>query len=388
MTKSDTLRATSSLGAPGRGNETDEALAVMRNITAGAQSTPQIQPERLAAFLSRQPDLGGTLLGVELDTRRRSSGASSGTQLLDVRVMSPTGEVNLPLVFRYDLGGTFFFQYDLISQFHIMKALGPTGFPSPRALWLDAEGEIAGRPGLFMRRVDAPAPSGQPFAEGPLVEAPAPQRRQMILESVRVFAHLHRLDATALPLEFLENRGQGANFIVRALDWDRNELLHAIPAGFGGARAAYYNDVRATLLRCYVHLVSKAPLTRKPELAHGDPNLSNVMYRGTEVAALLDWELCHLGLGEADLAYCLAGMAHFLLTLKPLEGIPTDNELIGAYKSERGKLDDWEFCRLWGEWRLGVYQAMAFSRLPAEMQPVEEMYWNNTKNRLNGCLSL
>jgi aminoglycoside phosphotransferase (APT) family kinase protein len=388
MKNPDPLCASEAVNGSDRQSATDEALSVMRNITDGAQSAPRIHSDLLSAFLSRQRDLGGELLGIELDNSRRSSGASSGTQLLEARVLTPEGEKCLPLVFRYDLGGTFFHQYDLISQFHIMKALETTQIPAPHVLWLDADGEIAGRPGLFMKRVDAPAPSGQPFAEGPLADASAAQRRDMILASIRIFAQLHRLDIKTLPLAFLEKRGQGDHFIERALNWDRSELLHTLPPSFGGKRAAYYNDVRAALLRVYAHLQKNAPRTRAPELAHGDPNLSNVMYHGSKVAALLDWELSHFGLGEADLGYALAGMAHFLLTLEPMEGIPSEEEIIAAYTAERGKLADWDYCRLWGEWRLGLYQVMAFSRLPSDMQSVEEMYWNNTKSRLSKYLSL
>jgi aminoglycoside phosphotransferase (APT) family kinase protein len=237
-----------------------------------------------------------------------------------------------------------------------------------------------------MRRIDAPAPGGQPLAQGPLAEASAPDRHAMILNAVRCFAGLHRLDVVALPLGFLEKRGKGNTFIDRAIDWDNNELMHTLPAGFGGSRRSYYDSVRWDLERVRDHLLREQPRNRTPELAHGDTNLSNVMYRGTTVAALLDWELCHLGLGEADLAYNLAGTAHFLLGLDAPPGVPDEREIIAAYVEARGSLRDWDYCKLWGEWRLAVYQVMAFSRFPSSMQHIEEMYWANTKRRLSALL--
>ena len=365
------------------------AMDAMREVTGRARTLASPSPSRLAAFLAKQRDLGGRLEDIKIDATRRSSGASSGTVLFDACLIEDDGgHTALPLVFRYDLGGTFFFQYDLIAQFKTMRALESVGFPAPHVLWLDAEGEIAGKPGLFMRRIDAPAPGGQPFAEGPLASASAGDRHAMILNAIRCFAALHALEPASLTLVHLRGRGQGDTFVARALDWDSQELLHAIPPGFGGERASYYDTVRADLLHVRDHLRAEAPQNRNAELAHGDPNLSNVMYRGTEVAALLDWELCHLGLGEADLAYCIAGMAHFQLTLDPLPGIPTQDEILAAYKAARGGLRDWSYCELWGEWRLGVYQAMAFSRLPAAMRHIEELYWANTRSRLSRLLPL
>jgi aminoglycoside phosphotransferase (APT) family kinase protein len=367
----------------------DEALAAIRSVTARTQSVPRVTEAALAQFLAWQTDLGGKLLAVELDTSRRASGASSGTQLLDAILEMPRGEiVHRPLVFRYDLGGTFFYQYDLIPQFKAMRALEPKGTPVPKALWLDADGEIAGKPGLFMARVDAPAPGGQPFAEGPIATASPELRHAMILSSVRCFADIHELDAGDTSLAFLNQRGHGDHFIDRAVDWDTKELLHAIPPGFGGARVSYYDGVRDVMLRVRDHLLEYAPRARKPELVHGDTNLSNVMFRGSDVAALLDWELCHFGLGEGDVGYCLAGMAHFLSTLPPMAGVPSDEEIVATYRAARGKADDVEYGRLWGEWRLGVYQVMAYSRFTEDLRHIEEMYWERIKSILGQLVRL
>lgn len=358
-------------------------------MTGRTQSAPRVTEDALARFLSRQTDLGGKVVGIELDTSRRASGASSGTQIFDAVLETTEGSViRRPLVFRYDLGGTFFYQYDLIPQFKVMRALEPKGVPVPKALWLDSDGEIAGRPGLFMARVDAPAPAGQPFAEGPLASATSELRHTMILSSVRCFASVHKVDANDPSLAFLNQRGQGDHFIDRAVDWDIRELLHAIPPGFGGTRESYYDGVRDVMLRVRDELLAHAPRGRKAELVHGDTNLSNVMFRGSDVAALLDWELCHFGLGEGDIGYCLAGMSHFLSTLPPMAGVPTDDEIVAAYRVARGWAEDIEYGRLWGEWRLGVYQVMAYSRFTEELRHIEEMYWNRIKSILGQFVRL
>jgi aminoglycoside phosphotransferase (APT) family kinase protein len=130
------------------------------------------------------------------------------------------------------------------------------------------------------------------------------------------------------------------------------------------------------------YLLAAAPY-RAPEFAHGDANITNCMFEGTEIVALLDYELSHLGLGEADLAYQLAGMAHFQLFAPPVEGTPSDEEMIEAYRETRGKLEDWPYARLFGEWRLATFAAMGMSRLSPDLDHVERAYWEAAEQRMH-----
>ena len=50
---------------------------------------------------------------------------------------------------------------------------------------------------------------------------------------------------------------------------------------------------------------SQAPKTFGKALCWGDPRPGNIIYRDGEVAAVLDWELAHIGAPEGDLAYFL-----------------------------------------------------------------------------------
>lgn len=339
-----------------------------------------VTPEALSAFLRRQPDLGGALTRVVIDETPRKAGASSGTVVFDAEVATPAGAHTRALVFRYDLGGAFFRQYALAPQFWTMKTLSGVGFPAPRPLWLDAAGEIAGKPGMVMERVSGAAPSISPFTEGPLMVASPGDRREMLLNAARMLGRLHRVD----PAHFrhLEARGKGTSFIAREINWTLFELRAAVAPLRSGRKAPFYTQVCDTLERVAAHLLAAAP-ARAPEFAHGDANITNCMYEGVQVAWLLDYELSHLGLGEADLGYQLAGMAHFQLLAPPVDGVPSDDEMVAAYRGARGKLDDWPYARLMGEWRLAVYAAMGMSRLSPDLDHVERAYWEAAQRRMH-----
>lgn len=360
------------------------ALEASRVITGATQSGEDIRiAARLKSFLSRQPDLGGTIEDLRIDTGRRSAGASSGTVLFDVDLSGGAARRTRRLVFRYDLGGAFFSQYSLAPQFSILRGLHARGLPVPPTLWLDADGAVNGKPGLFMERVEGIAPSTMPFTEGPYMAVDAKRRHAMLLDAARALAHFHSTGPEGLADDYFARRGGAGHFLDREIAWTRLELRRTIPPADAGAKAGFYQDIRETLEAVADWLVANAPRYRRAELAHGDANISNFMYDADDrMVALLDWELAHLGVGEADLAYQIAGIAHFALLAPPIEGIPSPEAMIAAYRDARGKLDDWDFAHVLGEWRLAVFASMGMSRLPPELEDVERTYWAASRKRL------
>ena len=362
----------------------DNALAASRAITgATQQGEDALVAARLQDFLSGQPDIGGTVTAIRIDSGRRSAGASSGTILFDAEITTGGGTRVRRLVFRYDLGGAFFSQYALPPQFSIMQGLHARGLPVPKALWLDAAGAVNGKPGLFMERIEGIAPSTMPFNEGPYMAVDAAARHAMLLEAARTLAPMHQTSPEGLADEHFARRGGTGHYLDREIGWTLLELRRTIPPAAAGAKGDFYRDIRETLEKVADWLTENAPRHRPPELAHGDANISNFMYDDAgQVVALLDWELAHMGVGEADLAYQIAGIAHFALLAPPVEGIPAPAEMIAAYAEARGKLDDWDFAQVLGEWRLAVFASMGMSRLPPELADVERTYWTASRARL------
>ena len=362
---------------------TQDAKLASRAMSEATQVGQRVDADRLIGFLKRQPELEGLTLAIEFDDRRREAGASSGTKLFTLIITRGGAHERRQLVFRYDLGGAFFKQYDLPTQFSTMRALREQDFCAPAALWLDAEGEVCGKPGLVMARIEGAAPTLTPFQDGPLMAVSAEQRREMLLNAARATARLNAADLSRGGFDHLRERGSGAHFIDREINWTRTELRLALPPKpTPPQKVAFYQRVVRILEAVGDKLVREAPRHRAPELAHGDANITNFMYRGTAVAALLDYELSHIGIGEADLGYQLAGIAHFRLLAPPTEGVPSEEEMLEAYRDARGKVEDWAYAKLMGEWRLAVYAAMGMSRLPPELASVERTYIDDMCERL------
>lgn len=88
------------------------------------------------------------------------------------------------------------------------------------------------------------------------------------------------------------------------------------------------------------------PTTSREVVVHGDYRLGNIMVNDKGLAAILDWELAHLGDPMEDLGWlCVRawrfGGAH------PVGGIGTYEELFDAYESVSGYRPDFDVVRWW-----------------------------------------
>jgi aminoglycoside phosphotransferase (APT) family kinase protein len=105
-------------------------------------------------------------------------------------------------------------------------------------------------------------------------------------------------------------------------------------------------------------------------IVHGDYRLGNMMVRGSEVKAILDWELCTLGDPLADVGYLLNNwvapgeIEHKEGDQSPTAagGYPSRDELCTIYSKNTGRdLSAINYYRAFSHWRLaaigqGVYK--------------------------------
>ena len=170
---------------------------------------------------------------------------------------------------------------DVARQGRIMAALHDAGLPAPGVPIVCDEPVVDGRPFILMEAID-----------GDRIEVAARSQPAMDIArcAVDVLKRLH-----ALPVEASGIGGEDAvGLQVEMMRWAM--LMQRAPEEL---------TVRAGELGGL--LAAQLPVERRPSLVHGDYHYGNMLFRGAEIAALLDWEIAQIGQPLLDLG-CLCVM--------------------------------------------------------------------------------
>jgi aminoglycoside phosphotransferase (APT) family kinase protein len=171
---------------------------------------------------------------------------------------------------------------DIPRQARVMDALNRAGLPVPAVLAASDDPVVDGRPFYLVEAVD-----GQRIEE---IKGSAPDR-EVARAAVELLKRLQ-----ALPLERTGIGGEPPARLdaeVKRWAW----LMDRAPAEL---------TTEAPLLaEC---LLGKLPAEQEPVLVHADYHYGNMLFKGPQVVALLDWEITQIGPPLLDLA-CLAVVA-------------------------------------------------------------------------------
>ena len=170
---------------------------------------------------------------------------------------------------------------DVVRQGRIMSALHRAGLPVPAIRMMSTDPVIDGRPFILMERVD-----------GARIE-PTAQREEPTEIATSAIDVLKRLQA--LPLEKTGiGDEESITLQVEMMRWAM--LMQRAPEELT-TRAGELGGL----------LAAQRPVERPPTLVHGDYHYGNMLFRGREVVAVLDWEIAELGQPLLDLG-CLCSM--------------------------------------------------------------------------------
>ncbi len=172
---------------------------------------------------------------------------------------------------------------DVVRQGRIMAALHTSGLPSPAIPALSPDPVVDGRPFVLMDAVD-----GTRIEEAGVEQKPI----DIATSAIRTLKSLQ-----ALPLE-RTGIGDEAPVGLQAemLRW--LWLMERAPAELT-SRAAELGS----------RLASDVPVERKPTLVHGDYHYGNMLFKGSDLVAVLDWEIAQIGQPLLDLG-CLCIVSH------------------------------------------------------------------------------
>ncbi len=238
-------------------------------------------------------------------------------------------------------------------EYRIMRALGETGVPVPRAIALCDDSSVIGTPFFVMNHV-----TGRIFWDPRLPDVTSRDERRAIYDDLlRSLAALHSVNYAAVGLE---DYGKVGGFIDRQVArWSKQ---------YEASRTSEVPAMEALM----AYLSKNVPTDDETTLVHGDYRLDNVIISADspKALAIIDWELSTLGHPVSDLAYFCMGY-HLALPgrgslvgvdLKEL-GIPNEDEVVEAYCRLTGRsgIANWPYFMAFGIFRLaaiaqGVYK--------------------------------
>jgi aminoglycoside phosphotransferase (APT) family kinase protein len=201
----------------------------------------------------------------------------------------------------------------------------------------------------------------------------------MWFDAVDVMASLHTLDLHTLDLpSSLEAENDGTAAILSILRRIERHLDVA--------------DVEVPVLReALVILRSSIPADPATALCWGDPRPGNIIYRDDKVAAVLDWELAHVGPPEGDLAYFLLAdeVVAELNDVPRLAGLPETDETIAYYEAATARpVKDLKFHSILQALKMAAMLVLTVRLSPPELKfPPDYLTKNVPTRRLAELLS-
>ena len=172
---------------------------------------------------------------------------------------------------------------DVVRQGRIMAALHAAGLPAPAIPLLTDDPVVDGRPFVLMEAV-----------EGTRIEMAGVEQKPLDIagSAVRVLKKLHALPIAGTGIGDEPPVGLQAEMLRWLWLMERApKELTTRAADLGGLLAA------------------RIPAERDPTLVHGDYHYGNMLFKGAEVVAILDWEIAEIGQPLLDLG-CLCIVSH------------------------------------------------------------------------------
>jgi len=222
---------------------------------------------------------------------------------------------------------------DPCREARVVDALGRAGAPVPAVVAIDPSTQAVGRPCFVMEWVEGRSvPDAWPNAyhDGWFLDAGAEAQRAVWDSFHDALAAVHRVDPDALATAY-----DGPRDTFDVLRYWREALLALTDASKVPRHLAVFDWLEANV---------PPSATAPPALCMGDARLVNAIVEGTDVAALVDFEVAYMGNPIGDIGYSLFLERSHGHTA-PLPGLPSEEETWARWSSATGReladLDYW-----------------------------------------------
>lgn len=252
----------------------------------------------------------------------QNSGFSNETLIFETRGLQSRSMVArvYSAAARIYPGITFRDQYDMHVRLHRSGRV-----PVPRPYWYEADPELLGAPFYVMDRVDGEVPPDFPsyHRAGWFAELNPASRARLWYAAIRAMHRVHGVPPPPAPA------GPAPDPVVQELARYESHLDFFAPDSPDLARRALDR----------LRLTRPAPGGSPSVQLWGDARIGNVVFSGTGVAALLDFEMGGVGPAEMDLAWFLYLDRHLSegIGSPRLPGLPAAGESVAYYERLCGR---------------------------------------------------
>lgn len=286
----------------------------------GPGAGDELNEERVAEWLAEVVDPSVSSATIT----RLAGGHSGGAWRVDAVARSDPP----PMVLKAPGEPSVVYRRDACREARILDALSRMGAPVPSVVAVDSGTRATGRPCFVMEYIEGRSVPDSPPAgyhgDSWLRDA-GPDAQGAIWNSFYdALAALHRVDATRVP-----EASHGPRGAVDVLGYWREALLDATPA-----------DTVPRQLGLLDWLRDNVPLGADdaPAVCMGDARLANCLIAGTEVRALIDFEVAYVGNPAADIGYSVFfdGLQR-ANTDQPLSGFPSEDDTWARWSRTTGR---------------------------------------------------
>lgn len=266
-------------------------------------------------------------------------------------------------------------------QYRIMDSLARmTSLPIAGLVGFERDPSVLGTPFFVMHHVDGVVPIESPpySVEGFFTDLAPQDRTALISNGLQQLAHLHRVDASTLGLEWLTPSGVNPG---------SRHLLHLWKT-FGEVELR--GRSHPLLESAWTLIEEELPPDGSIGLCWGDPRPGNIIWQGSNAACLTDFEAACIGPPEFDLGWWLMfdRTMHELAGIDRLPGDPTRDEQCAMYFEHAGREPiDTSAHELFAAARYCVIVVRVMNRLEQRgLLPEDSTVWRD--NPASECLQM
>jgi aminoglycoside phosphotransferase (APT) family kinase protein len=272
-----------------------------------------VSDEELGAALEAELAALGSAVTVD-DLQRLSGGASRETWSFTAVVDGH----RRPLILQRQRAGGIRTGVAMEGEAHLVRAAGRAGVPVPAVVAAATEQRALGRSWVVTERVD-----GESIPRRVLRSLTAPTARRLTEQCGHALAATHRIDPTDIA---------GLHRL------DQVQQFREIVDGYDEPSPAFEIGLR--------WLEEHRPDPEAEVVVHGDFRLGNLLVDDHGLAAVIDWELAHLGDPIEDLGWLCVRAWRFGAE-PPVGGFGRREDLYEAYEAASGHPVDPERAHWW-----------------------------------------